>query len=841
MKYLAWLGGVILTVLVAVYVVAFTSVGNGIVGPIVEEKIKEQTKLESKLSTFHLSMSDFSIVLEIDKNNIVSVNGNYSLFSQAFNVAYKVRMNRLESLKSLTNAPVQGKFHTQGTVKGDMAFIEVDGLSDVAKSETTYHVELTDLNPTSIVAKIKDAKLASLLKLGGQSAYAKADINLDVNFKNINPHQLDGTVLLSTANGEVDKKLMKKDFQVTLPTTKFSMNLDAKLKGDDVNYTYALNSNLAKITSDGKVTPEPLSTDIKYSVNIKELAVLKPITNAPLRGAFATNGEVVGSQKSMVVDGNSNIGGSKTTYKINLAEFAPTSVLATIKGAKVEKLLYMVGEPKLATADLNIDVKLTSLDPKNLAGAVDIVLANGKVNSAAMKKAYEVTIPRTTFNSTTHVDLKGKDIDYKMNFNSNLAKVSSSGNFVPDTMSMDLIYGVNIKELALLKPITAADVRGAFNLDGKVKGDEKKLVVSGESDVAGSDTKFEATLKDFTPATVKATMKNLKLSKVLYMVKQPHYADAIFSLDVNIDDARSGKLKGVVKSSVKKGLLDSKYMTKAYEFKTKMPKTTFSMDTETLLDGDIVDSAVKVKSSLATFDIKRARFNIADASLVSDYKANIPDLDKLFFATDTHMKGAMAVNGELKSAKDLDLTIHSKVAGGTMDAKLHNDDFHADLKSVETIKVLHMLIYPEVFKSSLNAKVDYNLATSKGTFSGHLVDGKFTKNQMLDLVKQYGKTDLYKEKFSGDVNAKINKDKIVASLDLKSKNASIKTTKTKLNTTTQKINSKVIVTTKKYPLTVTLKGDVASPKVGIDTKALMKSETGKKIEQEATKLFKKFF
>ncbi len=841
MKYLAWFSGLIVSVLGAVYIVAFTSTGNALVGPMIEKEIRHFTKLDSKLTTFSLNMSQFSIVLELDSSNNVSLNGNYSIFSQAFDIAYRVRINRLESLKSLTNAPLQGKFHTEGSVKGDMAFIEVDGISDVAKSDTTYHVELTDLNPTSIIAKIKDAKLASLLYLGNQSQYAKADIDLDINFKNITPHQLDGDILLTTKNGEVDKKLMKKDFDVTLPKTTFSMNLKANLKGDDVEYSYALNSNLAKITSGGKVTPEPLKTDIKYSINIKELAVLKPITNAPFRGAFATDGEVVGSKKSMLVDGKSNIGGSKTTYKINLVEFAPTSVIASIKGAKVEKLLYMVGQPKLATSKLNVDIKLTSLDPKNLAGYADIVLANGKVNSKAMKKAYAVTIPKTTFNSKTHVKLKGKDIDYKMKFNSNLAKVSSSGNFVPDSMSMDLIYALNIKELALLKPITGADVRGAFNLNGEVKGNDKNLLVKGKSDVASSKTDFEATLKDFAPATIKASMKNLKLAKVLYMVKQPHYADGVFSLDVDISDARSGKLKGVVKSSVTKGLLDSRYMTKAYEFKTKMPRTTFSMNTDTTLDGDIIDTKMKLNSSLATLNVKRARFNMVDTSLSSDYVAKIPKLDKLFFATDTHMKGGMSVNGELKSAENLDITFHSKIADGKMDGKLHNDNLHAELKSVATLKVLHMLIYPEIFKSTLNGKVDYNLASSKGTFSGHLVDGKFTKNKMLDMVKKYGKTNLYKERFSGDVSAKLNREKILSSVDLKSKNTSINTKNAKLNTLTQKMNAKVVVKTKKYPLTVTLKGDVMSPKVGIDTKALMKSETGKKLEKEATKLFKKFF
>jgi hypothetical protein len=841
MKYLAWFSGIFVTLLIGIYVIAFTGFGNSLLKPIIESKINETTKLSSKLSTFSLSMSDFSIVLELDSDNSISANGNYSLFSQAFDVAYRVDMNKLESLKELTNAPLQGAFKTKGTAKGDLALINIDGSSDVAKSDTSYHVELKDFNPTSIIAKINKADLASLLYLGGQKAYAGAELNLDIDFKNITPHQLDGTVLLTTDKGKIDTKLMQNDFNLTLPATAFAMNLDATLQGDDVNYKYILNSNLAKITSDGKVTPEPLQTDIRYSVDIKELAVLKPITNAPLRGAFKTDGKVVGTKESMKIAGKSDLGGSDTTYNVDLKEFQPLSVIASIKGAKLEKLLYMGGQENFASSDLDVDVKLTSLDPKNLAGYLDIALENGLLNSKVMKKSFDVSVPKTKFDSKTHVDLKGKDVDYTMAFNSNLAKLNSNGHLVPDTMAMDLKYGVNVKELAVLKPITGADIRGSLNLKGTLKGDKKKLVVNGASDFASSDTSFEAILKDFAPASVKAKMKNLQLAKVLYMVKQPHYADGTFNLDVDIPDARVGKLKGKVVSKITHGLVDSKYITKAYKFKTQMPKTTFTSTTTTVLDKNVADTKVNFKSTLADFDIKQARFNLEDSSLVSDYKTKIHSLKRLYFVTDRKMKGSISVNGKLKKGKDLDLSIYSNIADGKIDAKLHNDDFHADITSMQTLKILEMIVYPEIFKSTLNAKLDYNLLREKGTFKGQLVDGKFTKNQMLSLVKQYTKVDLYKENFKGDVNANINKEKIVASMDLKSRTASIKTKNTKLDSKKQTINSKIDIVANKHPLTITLKGNVNSPKYGVEIKGLLKEKAKDAVEKNAKKLFKKFF
>ncbi|MFT7005104.1 MAG: hypothetical protein ACJAWW_002473, partial [Sulfurimonas sp.] len=600
-----------------------------------------------------------------NSNNIITLKGDYSLFAQTFDVNYEVKLEELASLKPLSGVELRNSFYTNGIVKGDMAFIEVDGVSNVASSDTKYYVELTELNPTSIIAKIKNLQLEALLDMGAQKPYASAEVNLDVNFKNIKAHALDGDISLNTKNGKINTSVMKNDFNISIPNTNFAMNLDAKLKGDDVDYTYKLLSNLFKITSSGNVVPTPLKTDIKYALDIKELA--------------------------------------------------------------------------------------------------------------------------------------------------------------------------------LLKPVTGADVRGSFRLNGKVKGTKEKLVVDGKSDVASSDTTFEAVLKDFAPASVKASMKNLQLARVLHMVKQPHYSDGTFSLDVDIPDARSGKLKGKVLSSIKNGLLDSRYMTKTYEFKTPMPKTTFNMTTDTTLNGDIIDSKVDLNSNLANFDIKSAVVNLKNNTIVSDYVTTVPDLDKLFFATEQHMKGSITAKGEFKKAKDIDLTVHSKVAGGKIDAKLHNDDFHADILAIQTLDALHMLIYPEIFKSSLNAKLDYNLAAKKGKFNGHLVDGKFTKNQMLNLVKQYAKIDLYVETFKGDVYADINKENILASVDLTSNTSSIKTKNTMLNTKTKTINSKIDIVANKSPITVTLKGKTTSPKVAINMQDLLKKEAGKVIQKEVGNLLKGLF
>lgn len=667
MKILAGFLGLLAVIVGGIYFIAFTPTGNSILQPIIQTKINEGKDLNAKLTTFKLDISKLELFLELDSQNSIHVQGDYSLLAQSFDLIYKVKLEKLENLESLTNKPLKGSFNTNGTIKGNMAFMNIDGVSDIALSDTTYHIELTELNPTSIIAKVNNADLASLLELGGQKPYAKAKLDVDVNFKDITPNKLDGNIVLVTKNGKLNTTLMNKDFELNIPKTNFTMNLDAKLKGEKVNYAYELNSNLAKITSAGKLIPAPLKVDSKYFIDVKELAVLKPITNA--------------------------------------------------------------------------------------------------------------------------------------------------------------------------------DIRGPVKLSGDIKGTKESMTVNGISDLAASDTVFILVLKELKASSLKANIKNLKLDKVLYTLKQPHYADGVVDLEVNISDLRKGKLKGTVISNVKNGLVDSKFMTKQNKFKTKMPKTKFTLTTYTSLAGDIVDSKVDLESTLANVEIKKAKYNLKDKSIQSDYKATIPSLDKLYFVIERHLKGSLIANGEYKKDKDenVDITMHTKIAGGNVDMKIHNDDLIADIKSMQTLELMSMLQYPPVFKSSLNGKLNYNTAKKKGQFKGNLLDGGFEQNMVFSLVRQYANINMYKQKFKGDVSADINKGKVLASFDLRSNTSSIKTVNTKINSDTNQINSKIDIVANNHPVSVTLIGDKSKPKVKVDTERIIKEQLKKEVDKKIGDFLQKLF
>ncbi len=662
MKYIGWLLGLLLTVIIVIYIAAFTAFGNNLVKPVIESKLKENTGLPLKVDVFKLTTNYIELSLLLNEKNRLHVDGQYSLFSQSFDISYNCKFNELQTLNSLTKKKLYGKLYTNGEVKGNLDFMKIDGISDVAKSDTYYHVELTKFDPTSIIAKIKGAKLENILALLGEKIYAKADIGLNVNFKNIKPHHLDGDLDLLVNNSKIDYALMKKEFGIDLPKTEFTMKAKARLKGDEAVYMYEFVSNLANIKSNGIVTPSPLALNLTYDVNVKELALLRPILKAPLRGKI--------------------------------------------------------------------------------------------------------------------------------------------------------------------------------NIKGKVKGSKKSMHVSGTSDLAGSQTIFNMNLADFKPKQVDADIKNLNLTKLLYMVSQPHYADALIDANIKIKDLDS--LDGTVKTVIKRGVLDTKYLSKTYEFKN-MPHITFDAKTNSRLLKNNIDTAVDFNSNLATLDVKKANYDLKNKALNTDYKLKLLDLNKLYFVTKRELKGSVLVNGDLKKDKDLHLTAHSDIFDGKVDAVLNNDDFTAKLDNLQTLPLLDMLVYPQIFASSLDGKLNYNLAKKSGKFDAKLLDGHFTKNGMIDLVRQYAKTDLYKEKFLGNLNADIKQENITAALHLNSNNAKIDTKDLKLNSKTKRIDAKIRVEANKNPLTVTLQGNVKKPRIGIDASELIKKEAGKAINKEINKFLKGLF
>lgn len=356
MRYLV--GFVIFLVIffATIYGVAFTTMGNNFVKPMIESQISKEIGMQSRLATFALSTKEIEAVLELNEGNSVKIRGSYSLFSQNFNLLYEVNFKHLESLELLTKMVLRGAFYTNGTLSGDLAFMKIEGKTDFAEGKTLYFAELQEFKPTSLIANMKNAKLASLLYSVGKNPYAWADIDLDINLTKLTPHAMEGDVKLKSKNATINPQLMKSDFNLTVVKTPFSVDLNAKLQGENIDYSCNLSSNLFNINSSGKATLEPLRLNAAYVLDIQNLEALKIITNLDMRGSLKLDGTLKGDKEAMVLHAKSDLASSNTTLEALLKDFKPISLHVKTKDLRLGELLYMLKQPKFVEADLSANL-----------------------------------------------------------------------------------------------------------------------------------------------------------------------------------------------------------------------------------------------------------------------------------------------------------------------------------------------------------------------------------------------------------------------------------------------------------------------------------------------------
>lgn len=662
MKWIVILLTTVASAILLLYVLLFTSPGNAIIAPFVEQKINSKLPFESKLETFRLDTDSFEITLLLTPGNRLSAVGTYSLFSQAFRVAYRLRFDNLEALKALTGTPLYGRLHTDGEAVGDPKNIHVSGTSDIASSETAYDITLVDGAPKTVSAKIRHAATEILLSMIGKAPYAVASLDLDADIKTFDPKALEGGIVVKLASGHIDTALMRRDFNITLPKTTVTASANVTLHDGTIRYETDLASNLAAVTSSGMIAPKPLKADLAYDIDFRELALLAPLTNVSLRGPL--------------------------------------------------------------------------------------------------------------------------------------------------------------------------------RLSGTVKGDETLLKVKGKSDIAQSRTDYRLQFKAYALQSAEADIRTLKLGRLLYLAGQPAYLrTGTLDAKIRIPNAAGGALDGTVTTAIRQAAIDGKTAAREFGFKRR-PQITFASQSSSVLKGNRIDTRVTLDSNIMKLDIADARYDLKQMKLTSDYRVAVADLDTLYFATERHLRGGIEMNGHVEKGAHLRMSAASDTLGGHIDAELDNKDLRADLSGLNTRRVLHMLIYPEVFDAAMDGNLTYDIGTKKGEVKAKLKNGYFTKNTAFDLLRQYSSVDLYKERFTGNTLARVHDKRIDADMTLRSNRSSLKTKHAKIDSAANTIDANIHLNANNNPVDFRLKGDLNRPKVSIDAGKLIEREAGKQINRLLNNLFK---
>ncbi|BDB65923.1 hypothetical protein Hc94105_0102 [Helicobacter cinaedi] len=617
-KFVLWILGIILALFVLIFCVLFTPPGNALLKPIIQGQIDKYAPIKLDLEKFSLGIS--SVELKIAHNDaiIITLGGDFSLFSQTLDLALKVDARDIAVLGELVDTPLQGSFVINTTAKGSLEYLEVNTTSDIAKSFTDIRVTLQDFTPTAILANIKDAQIKEFLAMAGIKPYASGSLSLEADIKGDKDMNFNGNALLQIAQGLVDSTLIKKDFDIDVPKTTFVTTLNALFDMDKLNHNFSFNGNIGNIHSSGQTLLKTLSTNTSYAVDLSDLSAFTPLVGMPIRGSFNTKGEVKGGMESLEIKGSSNIASSNTSYEALLKNLAPDTIKAQVSNLKLDTLLWMIYMPRYADMRLNLNAVVSELD-KGLSSKTDLTLT-GTTNNAVMKKEFDLDMPNTKFNLTSGVVLKQGIGEANSKLDSDIANLNLAKTQINLKDSSFVVpYVATIPNLKKLKFLTGMELAGDFKAQGTAKlkdtlyADFSTQSLGGSIDAKLDNNKLIASLKD---------VNTLKLFSIAQL--KPVFSSNMNG-DFNYDTLTE---KGTLKAVLSNGKLMPNEITQLAEkyLKTDITKEAYEdAGLNATIDKKLITTDIGLKSNNTAIYAQGASIDTEKGKINADIKFQIKD------------------------------------------------------------------------------------------------------------------------------------------------------------------------------------------------------------------------
>ncbi len=345
------------------------------------------------------------------KKSIINLNSN-KIFSD-----YLLDIKNLAKFESIIGKKLNGSFSTNGDIKIEDKDISIKGYSNLAKSKTSYDVNIKNSKLDNISFDVNDLKIDSLLKIVNEPIYAFGNLSLKGKLKN--DDFLKGTINSKIEKGFLVNKNINKAFNMKLKDKiNFTMNNENILDKDMIN------SHTKLLTSLGDILLDKSQFNIKekrftsvYEVLLPDLRKLKDITSKKLRGDIKLSGNIEKKDKYLSVDGNANLVGGKLDFTLLNDVFK-----ANLKDGQIKDLTYMLYYPAIFSSVSNLDLNYNILTKKGtLKGKLSkgnfienklSILIKQFTNFDMTREVYDNVILHTDINDTllsSDLDMESKN------------------------------------------------------------------------------------------------------------------------------------------------------------------------------------------------------------------------------------------------------------------------------------------------------------------------------------------------------------------------------------------------------------------------------------------------
>lgn len=818
MKFLAWICGILLVLVVALYCVLFSSFGNSILKPFVEKIASEKIGMELKLEKFELGFSSFDILAIINGELSVESRGKYSLFSSQFDLNYNTQAKNFNGM--------QIDLSLKGEALGSFDSFVANGSGSLAGSNIRFASRIKDYAPLELKLDAKELDLAALSTIALKKAYITGKLSAVADIAG-----QEGTAKLNSAKIIITKEAQN-DFSISLPANfALSLNSDIKLLGKQVAATTRVKSALANLSAkntsynfeNGEITSD-------FNVDIANLAALEPIIKQKLNG-------------SIKVAGNTKIANGAMKFldaKINglggeiLASLKDNELNANIKNLKLAQALSLAGLAPLANSDISGTAKITNLsDTKKIKGSANLTLSGGVLNHKQMNALLGSDLSSdVSFNVQNKLEIASGTLNFDSVLNSPVIEnLGAKGSYTlaNDDAKIDLVG-----KIADLGAIFGSGAKSPINIKANV-GLKAGELSDADIDIKGFGGQILAKVKG---KALNANIKNIKAEQVLAMTTFGSLINGEVNAELSLDGLKLENLNGRGELSVKNGVFNAAAISKLLE--TQFPENVkFSLSFKPTITNSVAYFSSNFASDIANISKFDGSYNLQKNTLDATYSANVSDLSKLSFLTGVALYTPLNVSGKIASTKQaIDASANSDIFGSNTDITFKSGVLNANMKNAKIEQILKALGYEQFYIGTTNMAFDYNTASKFGEFNANILNAHLAKSGLTALISSVlGGRDITTEVYeNGVVKGRVTGDIIAFDANMHSKRSDINVKQASINTKSKALKIPVSANYEKTDIGIDITGTTEAPKYALSSQYLKQ-----KAEQGVEKLIDKAF
>lgn len=639
LRILKWSAGIVVGLLLLVYVLVFSPIGNFIFKPVVQSQIDKYSPVPLTLSTFSVGLTGLEIVIKNEPKLEITLKGDYNLFTLNIDTALNVNASDISLFDEVAGMPLSGAFVLEASAKGKVfGALSAQAHSNIAKSKTDIKVELQNLNPLKIYADIAHLELAEVLAMIGQKPYVEGVLSLDADIVGNENMEFNGKNILEIKQGDFSQRLISKDFGIQVPKTTFTIHQESIFDKKDIKQDFVFDSNVGKIKLSSTSNIESFDTKGVYSIVLSDISAFTPLLGMKVRGALRTEGSIEGGLENILIAGKTDIADSASTYSASIVKSALAKVRFDTQNLRIEKLLYMIYQPQYISASVGGKAEAWDFD-KGISTQANFSL-KGVTSNPVIKKEFDLDMPNTPFSANLNAKLDKGVGNANLIFDSNLARLN-----VPN-IAIDLHkgaysspYNAILPDLKKLKFATKIELVGKFEANGDFALSEN-LKATFHTKSLGGNVDAELNGDNFN-----AKIKEVDLDSVLSMAQ----IQKVFSSKVNGDLVyNTASEKGTLKARLDNGRFLKNQLTDALKQYAKFDATGLVFNNISLnsdINKMVLNSALNMQSG---------DFSLSGQNIITDLeKSTINAKLKTTLKKDTL---GIKLSGNLTSPKvELDL------------------------------------------------------------------------------------------------------------------------------------------------------------------------------------------